>query len=425
MHRTLKIAEREYLETVRTKTFIFGILMAPIIVVAIIFFTGRMVKEKEGPRPPVKAAMTDLSGELAEEIKAAFEAYNKSHPQRQIDLQQVESDQAGLEQAAAEQKEKLRNRKLDVYFVVDKEVISGEGKVHFYMCGTKAATFDAPFTIENLLNNAVVNRRCKLRDLSPQLLAELRRRVPTEHIEVGLAGDKEQVQSQHRKVAQMMVPFFFMYLMFLGIFLAGQHMLTSIIEEKSSRVVEVLLSAVTPFELMAGKIAGLVGIGLTVISLWAVAAYGTARWKGLSVEVGAELMVYFVVYYILGFAFFSAIMAGIGSVCNTLKETQSLMMPISLIFVLPMISWFNLANHPDGTYARILSFVPPLTPMVMMLRLSASSHVWVVEVIASIVVLAAAVVGVMWCAAKVFRTGILMYGKRPAMREVLRWLKQS
>jgi ABC-2 type transport system permease protein len=425
MRKTLKIAEREYIETAKTKTFLFGLLIAPIIIVAIAFFTGRVAKDQGGPRPPVQVALTDLSTELSEDIKPGFEKYNKSHSQRQLSLEWVECELHNLAQVVEGQKAKLRNRKLDVYVVVENDIITGDGKLRFYMCGTKAATFDVPFAIENIINRAVFSRRCKLRELSPEVVAELRRGAPTEHVDVGSAGEQEKVQSRQKKLTQMMVPFFFMYLMFLGIFLAGQHMLTSIIEEKSSRVVEVLLSAVSPFELMTGKILGLVGIGLTVIGLWSAAAYGAARWKGLSVDVTGELLIYFVVYFVLGFVLFSSVMAGIGSICNTLKETQSLMMPISLIFILPLISWFNLAKHPDGAYARVLSFVPPLTPMVMILRLSTSSRVRLLEIIASIVVLATAVLVAMWLSAKVFRTGVLMYGKRPGLREVLRWLKES
>ncbi|MHC4574275.1 MAG: ABC transporter permease [Planctomycetota bacterium] len=425
MQKALKVAEREYVETARTKTFLFGLLMAPIIIVAIAFFTGRAAKDTGGPRPPVRVALTDLSKELSEEIESGFEKYNESHSERQLRLVWVESEEDDFAQVAEIQKEKLRERELEVYAVVEQDVISGDGKLRFYMCGTKAATFDVPFAVENIVNRAVFGRRCKLRDLSPEVVAELRRGVRMEHIDVGSVGDQEKVQSRQKKMTQMMVPFFFMYLMFLGIFLAGQHMLTSVIEEKSSRVVEVLLSAISPFELMSGKIIGLVGIGLTVIGLWAGAAYGAARWKGLNVEVTGELLMYFVVYYILGFVLFSAIMAGIGSICNTLKETQSLMMPVSLICIVPLVSWFNLAKHPDGTYARVLSFVPPLTPMVMVLRLSASPDIRLVEVLGSAALLVAAVLAVMWASSKVFRTGILMYGKRPGLREVLRWLRES
>jgi len=211
----------------------------------------------------------------------------------------------------------------------------------------------------------------------------------------------------------------------MGMVGTGQHMLSSIIEEKNSRVIEVLLSAVSPFQLMAGKILGLAGIGLTVMALWSVAAFAAARWQGLNVDVGPQLMVYFVIYYILGYLLFSAILTGIGSVCNTIKETQSLMMPVMLIFIIPMIGWFKLVQSPDGTMARVLSFVPPVTPMVMVLRLAAGSNVLFVEIGASMLLLAVAVFVVIWAAAKIFRTGILMYGKRPGPIEILRWLRQS
>jgi len=221
-----------------------------------------------------------------------------------------------------------------------------------------------------------------------------------------------------------------MFMMFMGIFGMGQHMLTSVIEEKNSRVIEVLLSAVSPFELMAGKIMGLAGVSLTVIGLWTTAAlgsayYGATHWWDVNIELPTEILPYLLIYFVLGFLLFSSILAGIGSVCNTIKEAQSLMMPISFIFILPMVAWFNLAQHPDGPLARVLSFLPPLTPIVMTLRLASSSELPFFEVFASIVLLAVFVPAVMWAAAKVFRTGILMYGKRPGWSEVLRWLRQS
>jgi len=211
----------------------------------------------------------------------------------------------------------------------------------------------------------------------------------------------------------------------MGMVGTGQHLISSVIEEKGSRVIEVLLSAVSPFQLMAGKIVGLAGIGITVVALWAGAAYLAARWQGLSVDITAKLLVYFVIYYILGFLLFSSVLAGIGSICNTIKETQSLMMPVMLIFIIPMIAWLKLVQSPDGTMARVLSFVPPVTPMVMILRLAAGADVWSVEIAASILLLAVAVLAVTWAAAKIFRTGILMYGKRPGLLEILRWLRQS
>lgn len=423
MHRILKVAQREYIETAKTKTFIIGLLMTPIIIGAIIFFTKAISGGEAGPRPPIRVAVTDLSKTLTEDIKTSFDDYNKRNPNRQFLLQQLDVQQ-DANSTEAQGKAKLRNGQLEAYVVLEEDILEGPGRIRFYTYKPKPANVDAFWTIENFFRKAVENRRYEIEEIDQKLLARLRN-VPLERLEIGAPGGQEKVQSQGQRIAGMMVPFFFMYLIFMGMVGTGQHMLSSIIEEKNSRVIEVLLSAVSPFQLMAGKIIGLAGIGLTVMALWSAAAFGAASWQGLNVNVGPELMVYFVIYYILGYLLFSAILTGIGSVCNTIKETQSLMMPVMLIFVIPMIGWFKLVQSPDGTLARALSFVPPVTPMVMVLRLAAGSNVLFVEIAASMLVLVAAVLVVIWAAAKIFRTGILMYGKKPGLFEIFRWIRQS
>ena len=299
----LKVAQREYIETVKTKTFLFGILFTPLLIVGIIFFSNKIASNRGGAHPSVEVAV--------------------------------------------------------------------------------------------------------------------------EHVEVSSAEDEQQVRNETQTITKMMIPFFFMFLMYMGIVGIGQQMLSSVIEEKNSRVIEVLLSALSPFQLMAGKILGLVAIGLTVMSLWAAAAYGAASWQGFKIEISLGLLFYFVVYYILGFLLFSAILAAIGSICNTFKESQSLMMPLVLIIVIPIISAQKLIQNPDGTLAQVLSFVPPVTPLVMILRISAGHDIPFLEILASILLLIVAVFVAIWLASKVFRTGILMYGKRPSLGEISRWLRQS
>jgi len=425
MQKILKIAQREYIETVKTKTFILGMLMTPAIIGLVVLINSRVQRSITGPRPPRKVIVADLSKELTDEIKASFDEYNTSHPERQILLKELQADESSGQLA----KDEVRNGRLDAYVVMDKGSVEGAGKIRSFTRGTKIAELDLVSAVENILNSAVVSRRCKLQNVSQELLRELRRRVSAEHVDIGSATQEKRIK-EGEQVANMMIPFFFMFLMFMGIFGMGQHMLTSVIEEKNSRVIEVLLSAVSPFQLMAGKIVGLAGISLTVIGLWAIAAcgtayYGAAHWWHIDIDMPAEILPYFVIYFVLGFLLFSSVLAGIGSICNTIKEAQSLMMPISLMFILPMVAWFNLAQHPDGALARALSFLPPLTPIVMTLRLASSQHLSLLEALASIVLLAVFVPAVMWVAAKVFRTGILMYGKRPGLLEVLRWVKQS
>ena len=423
MQKILRVAQREYIETVKTKTFIIGILMVPFIIGGIIFFTSRMSRGTTGQQPPIKVAVTDLSNELDAEIKASFERYNQENPNRRIDVQNLEAQQDS-DEAENQGRSKLRQGQLDAYVVLDSDILEGAGKIRLYTYKPKASNIDIFWTIENLFRRVVVNQRYKMQNLSKELLAKLQH-VPIEQLEMGSADDQDRVQSKTDRALKMMVPFFFMYLIFLGIIGTGQHMISSVIEEKTSRVIEVLLSALSPFQLMAGKILGLGGIGLTVVSLWAVAAYLTASWQGLNIDVTTEFVLYFVIYYILGFLLITSLLAAVGSICNTIKETQGMMMPIMMVFIIPLLAWFKVVRDPNGLMSRVFSFLPPLTPMVMILRLSSGSDIWKVEIFASIVLLALTVLAAMWAAAKVFRTGILMYGKRLGLREVFRCLRQS
>ena len=423
MQKILKIAQREYIETVKTKAFIFGILMLPIMIGLIIFFIRRMSPDKAGPQPPVKVAVNDLSGELVDEIKASFIKRSQKNPKRQIQFHQLEiqQDSDAFEEQA---RNKLRQGQVDVYVVLDSDVLDGSGKIHLYTYKQKASNIDILSSIEYICYNEVVNQRYKMQDLSKELLEKLRN-VPIERVEIGSAEGQDRIQSKTDTVLKMIIPFFFMYLMFLGIFISGQQIISSVIEEKNSRVIEVLLSAVSPFQLMAGKILGLAGTGLTLVSLWAAAAFLTANSQGLNIEITAQFVIYFAIYYIFGFLLVSSFLAGAGSVCNTIKETQSLMMPLTMIFIIPLLSWMKVVREPNGLMSRVFSFIPPLTPMVMVLRLSSGSEIWIVEILASIILLVISVLISIWVAAKIFRTGILMYGKKLGVREVCRCLLQS
>jgi ABC-2 type transport system permease protein len=382
-----------------------------------------MSRGPTGPQPPIKVAVTDLSNELDAEIKASFDRYNQENPNRRIEVHNLEM-QEDSDIVESQGRSKLRQGQVDAYVVLDSDILEGAGKIGLYTYKPKASNIDIFWTIENLFRRAVVNQRYKMQNLSKELLAKLQR-VPLERVEIGPAEGQDRVQRETDRVVKMMVPFFFMYLIFMGIVGTGQHMISSVIEEKSSRVIEVLLSAVSPFQLMAGKILGLGGIGLTVVGLWAVAAYITARWQGLNIDVTTEFVLYFVIYYILGFLLITSLLTAVGSICNTIKETQGLMMPIMMVFIIPLLAWFKVVRDPNGLMSRVFSFLPPLTPMVMILRLSSGSDIWKVEIFASIVLLAVTVLAAMWAAAKIFRTGILMYGKRLGLREVCRCLRQS
>jgi len=425
IQKILRIAQREYAETVRTKTFFLGVLVMPILIVVLVFISGKAAGDKSSARPTRTIAIADRTDLLWADIAGAFERHNKAFPQRLLVPERVGAENQAAGALDDAQEARVRDGKIDYYVVVDDGVVAGEGTMRLHSRRPLAADMDENSTMQRLLNDAIFARRCVEKGLKPTLLANLRRYVPLERVQVGRAGSPERVQTTQEKIVAMMTPFFFMFLMFMGIFGMGQHMLTSLLEEKSSRVIEVILSAVSPFELLAGKILGLGGIGLTVIAMWLASACGAAWWRGVNIVLPVDVAAYLVIYYVLGFLMFSAILAGIGSVCNTIKDAQGLMMPLTLMLVLPMMTWLPMIQDPDGTLPRVLSFIPPMTPLVMALRLSANPDMSAWEIWATIAVLAVFVPCVIWVMAKVFRTGILMYGKRPGLREMFRWLRQS
>jgi ABC-2 type transport system permease protein len=421
MRKIYKIAQREYRETVRTWTFILGLVVLPVVLGGLILFGDRLGPNRNAPRPAIRVGVTSPSSELFGKIQAAFDGYNKSHMQAPMTLIAVGANQGStLEQG----KEMLRQAQLDAYVALEGDLEGTSGNVRFYTYKAKSSQIDALFMVEGLIRDAVVSRRYETRGLDRAVLNAISN-VPIQRIELGEGEGQEQVQGEGQQVARMMVPFAFMYLIFIGIVGMSQHLVSSIIEEKNSRIIEVLLSVASPFELMAGKILGLAAVGCTTVGLWGAAGYAAAAWHGIQIDVGVGLIAYALIYYVLGFILFSAVLAGVGSVCNTIKETQSLLMPVMLIFVVPIVAGIKLVQDPNGELARVLSYVPPTTPMVMVLRLSSGSDIWIGEVILSILVLAIGCLAIVWVAAKVFRVGILMYGKRPALREILRWLKEK
>ena len=396
-------------------------VVLPVALGGMILFGDRLAPDRNAPRGPIRVGVTSPSSELFKQIQATFDGYNQSHPQAPITLTAVNADEGSAQEQG---KDMLRQAQLDTYVVLEGDLEGTDGTVRFYTYKPKSSHIDALFMIEGLLRDAVVSRRYETRGLDRAVVNAISN-VPMQRVELGEEEGQEQVQGEGQRVARMMVPFAFMYLIFIGIISMGQHLVSSIIEEKNSRIMEVLLSVVSPFELMAGKIVGLAAVGCTIVVLWGAAGYAAAIWQGIKIDIGVGLILCCLIYFILGFILFSAVLAGVGSICNTIKETQSLLMPVMLVFVAPVVAGLKMVQNPNGELARVLSYVPPTTPMVMVLRLSSGTDIWAGEVILSILALAVGVLAALWAAAKVFRTGILMYGKRPALHEIFRWLKEK
>ncbi len=255
-------------------------------------------------------------------------------------------------------------------------------------------------------------------------------RIRFEELKVSEEGEEEEVAKVD--TARQWAPVVFVYLLWISVFTISQMLLTNTIEEKSSRIIEVLLSSVSPFELMAGKILGIAATGLTILLSWIVFFLLEIKLAPLVIDNFPEIDLLsiandplylgsFISYFLLGYLFYASFLVGIGSVCNSIKEAQNLMTPVVLVMLVPLLSMVPIAQDPNGTLARFLSYVPPFTPFVMMNRAAGPPSTW--EYVVTTLIMIAAIVLMMWAAAKVFRIGILMTGKPPRLIEILRWIR--
>ena len=231
-------------------------------------------------------------------------------------------------------------------------------------------------------------------------------------------------------ILNLMVPYFLGILLVMTIFVTSGYLLQGVAKEKTSRVMEIILSSVTARELLAGKVLGLGALGLTQIVIWLGSSValsgGSAGLLGIALPfmVRPQVLVLGVVYYVLGFLVYAVLMGGVGALGTTQQESQQLAGIFSLMAAIPLMLGGFMFSNPNMAFVRVLSWFPLTAPTMMLLRLP-MAEVPLLDVVGSIVMLLVAIPIILWAGSKIFRMGLLMYGKRPGLRQVLRALRQA
>jgi ABC-2 type transport system permease protein len=221
------------------------------------------------------------------------------------------------------------------------------------------------------------------------------------------------------------------YLLWISIFVVMQMLLNNTIEEKSNRIIEVLLSSVTPGELMMGKLIGIAAISLTMIGTWLATAFvGIRLYRGAGAEVigqaldavsASGLVPTFLFYFVFGYLLYAGIFLSIGSVCRSLKDAQNLQGPMTIIMMVPLLTMVFINRDPHGPLATLMTWIPIYTPFVMMNRAAADPPL--VDLIGTTLLMIATTVVVLWLSGRIFRIGILRVGQRARLRDVIQWVR--
>lgn len=283
---------------------------------------------------------------------------------------------------------------------------------------------------EELATSIVRKRRLEQEKISSRTAAWLNDRTALTARTINDKGEETAVGATDR--IRQVAPMVFVYILWISIFSISQGLMLSTIEEKTTRISEVLLSSVSPVQLMSGKILGVAATGLMTIGTWVGSAFvaikylprmmGATTTTDFSVIVtDPAYMASFVIYFLLGYLFYAAILMGIGSVVNTIQEAQALMMPVMMSMMLPLLAMVPIGRDPNGAFAKIMSWIPPFTPFTMMNRAAGPPAWW--EYVGTTLLMLAAVWFALWAGTKVFRIGILMTGKPPKASEILNWIR--
>lgn len=417
MSKILVIAGREFFETVKTRAFLFGALLMPGLIVLLVIGSRKIEKLAQNETAAVKKiAFVDEQGRVLPAFALQLEAFNKDHPQQQI---QPEPAPAGADRAKLN--ELVLRGDFYAYVIAPRGAVDGDEACTL---ARKDSQLFVGKTIEDALQKAVVAARIAALDGDAQAklfeaMAALKHIQREAKIEEFDPTSNKQVEGEG--FGRIMTPFIFAFLLYMGSFGISMGLLTSLLEEKSTRAIEVLLAAVSPMQLMTGKILGSAAVGMVTLAIWGVAGTSAGRGTSLAESIKVTQLVYFALYFIPAFLLMSGLLAAIGSACNTLKEAQSMSSPLTILNVVPMMLWFLISQHPNSIVSVILSFIPPITPIVMMMRICADANTPIWQIALSMVLLWGSVILVFWVAARIFRIGILMYGKAPSVKELLRW----
>jgi ABC-2 type transport system permease protein len=419
MHNVWLIARREYIERIRTRGFLITTVLIPVIMGGFIF------------------GSSFLGGKVSSESHIAIVS---SDAQPALDLQDELEQSDGAQPGTAGRPHitvDVMGAGQETRAIVDRELESGD--LDGYLWITPAATPDASpaftftprsgeqqslrITLASALNAVLIRERLTRRGVAG---ADLDAMMQPVHIAT--------VRAPHRvdrEDAEISVTVLF-FLMYMVIMLYGMNVARSIIEEKTSRIFEVLLATIRPEEMMAGKIIGVGCVGLTQVAIWITAGLSLMS-SAMAPHLGGQPLhfaltvpqiVYFFIYFLLGYLFYSSIAAALGAMTNSEQELQQLNMFLVLPLAFCFIALKAVLTNPDSSFSQALALVPPFTPLLMYVRVTLG-HPAPWEVALSIALTSASIYAIIWVTSRIYRVGVLMYGKRPNLPEILRWLRYS
>src|SRR6476619_2592730 len=427
MAKLWAIIKREYLERVRSKWFLIATFFGPIFFSAIIIVPAWLASRSKTTTDIYNSIILDATGETFGRRLAINIAGDSTNPVLMPTVRAVPPSELTRAESVAT-REVMRKEKSG-YIVVNQQTLAGEAARY---AGTNATSIADMTRIKEAIRQTILASRLEKVGLDNQKMKEITF-IPldfsTERItERGRAGSG---------MASVLFGFAIGFLLYLSIVIYGQTIMSGVLEEKTTRIAEVVMSSVPTDTLLAGKVLGVGAVGLTQQILWIVTTYVLLQLRApIMAKLGAPAMsftlpdislgagVIFLLFFLLGFIFYSSLYAAVGSSVNSESEARQAASPLMIMIVSTGVFIQPVLLNPTGTTARVLSLVPISSPIIMPIRMAVTG-VPTLELAASMFFLAIVCLAALWLASRIYRVGMLMYGKRPTMKEMARWVSYS
>jgi ABC-2 type transport system permease protein len=450
LQRISRVATREFMSTVSSKAFIFGILFMPLVSVLLFLIVPKILAQ-QGKDMAVEVALVDQSSEVAQTLRTELtdEAIRARRAAAlRATAEQVAPGAASMAPTAPTEKiPAFTVKELSATATLDAEkswliaedigatqrralviipteaVVRAGGRTDFssyQLYAPRNLPEDAENALHEGLRQALTTVRLRSTGIDAEVVTAATRVIRPRTVVVSPDGKQQRGQALNR-----MLPFIMGILLMMFVMMGGSALMTSTIEEKGSRVVEVLLAAVSPLELMWGKLLGQLGVGLISLAMYVGLGVVALLYFAMFGLIDPMLLVYLLVFFLITYLVFGALLLAIGAAVNQAADAQSLMGPITLLLILCYALTPIVGRNPDAPIAIISSFVPPVNAFAMLARLASSSPPPVWQVLLSMLVGILGACAAVWFAAKVYRVGLLMHGKPPNLATLVKWARHS
>ena len=435
MRKFWAVVKREYIQRVRAKMFIVSTILLP--AVMSLFGLVPAIILSIPPGSPMRVAIVDQTGKMYGQLKQAMlnragQEVNTSQPRPfgrrgfgNFVFEEVNPANQSTEQIRNDLDRRLHEKQIDGFVILPPDFLK-HGHAEFFNRNPGDVVSNG--MLQSALNDAVREQRLIEANVDTNTRKGLFEPVRLQSIKIGATGQERDSGGSFALV------FGIGFVMYLAILMYGQIILGAVIEEKETRIAEILFSSVKPFALMMGKLVGVSLVALTQLAIWGVAFSAFALYgvgflaaRGLRANIPSipfSHFIYFALFFLLGYFIYATIYALVGSMVTTAQEGGQLAMPIILILVISFYLFFPVSRSPDSSFSFWVSMIPFSAPVAMLVRIvTQTPPFW--QIALSLVIGFSSVLLIMWIAARVYRVGMLMYGKRASIPEALRWARQA